>query len=165
MAWGGVEWDEEAKEVSEEVACLSQGPLLTPSGTTGETEVVSRPESGDCIHTAAILAAHTDPCCQLARRQVGPLSWLRKGRRRLPFAFLSSWQKQHSPRAWPGPISSHKANDSLGLGNTPGQNSHSGGREHSFAGPRGNKQLWLLTKCFDVRTYWRKTNCQTRNGC
>lgn len=70
MVWGRVEWDEEAKEVSEEVACLSQGPLLTPSGTTGETEVVSRPESGDCIHTAAILAAHTDSCCQLARHQV-----------------------------------------------------------------------------------------------
>lgn len=63
-------WDEEAKEVDEEVAFLSQGPLLTPSGDTGDTEVLSRPESSCCIHTAAILAAHTDSCCQLARHQV-----------------------------------------------------------------------------------------------
>lgn len=69
MAWDGMGWREDAEEVAEEIVCLSQRPLLPASGATEETEVVSRPESGCRIHTAASLAAHTDSRCQLARHQ------------------------------------------------------------------------------------------------
>lgn len=70
-------WEEEAKEVGEEVTCLSQGPLLIPSGATGEPEVASRPERGCRIHCCHPGFTHRFllPVGQTS----GPQSWLRKG--------------------------------------------------------------------------------------
>lgn len=54
------------------------------------------------------------------------------GRERAGALFLpleSSREQSPAPRTWPGPISSHKANSFLRLGNTPGSNSHAAGQE------------------------------------
>lgn len=79
-------------------------------------------------------------------------------------AFCCSLQlakTEHSPWAWPGPTFSHKANDSLGLGNTPGQKLLERGQGVQVSGPGGSNGASLLQKCFDVKNCRRKRNSQT----
>lgn len=139
---------------------LSQGSLLTPNGATGETEVGSR-SRGDSytqlwLHTQIPLASWPE---------IGPSFTAAEGRRRLPFAVLSSWQKQstiHEPGQSPFPPTRqtipwawerHLARILVeGAGST------------AFLVP-GEITRLTTTNCFDAKNCQRKRNGQTLNGC
>lgn len=108
---------------------LSQGPLHTLNGATGETEVGSRPEGGSCtqtwLHTQIPLASWP----AIRPTEVGG---------RLPLAVLSGWQKQSTvpePGQAPFPPTRQMIPWAweIHLARIPRR----GGREHSFSGPRG----------------------------
>lgn len=72
---------------------------------------------------------------------------------------------EHSPWAWPGPTFSHKANDSLGLGNTPGQNSWRGGREYRFLVPGEVTELHYYKNALMSKTVGGSEIARPPNGC